>query len=233
MTRWSASCTPAGTAAFTPSSSTPSSTPPTSGAASRAPSSTSSSSRSRRPAASGCTSTTNLTWWRSTKTRAAFTQPLQAFSTSRARPHSRLIEAQTAEIGALYWGSYPAGEAGACEAESVADIAASFAGAYGTLLDAASLGAFVDGRLAAVVLTVRRLIWPDTPDGPFVIELFTSPERRRSHLAANLLQHVLIAAAAAGETTVGLRVRSDNTPALALYRSQGFDLFAPRSPLDE
>lgn len=133
---------------------------------------------------------------------------------------SRLTEAQTAEIGALYWWSYPAGEAGSSEAESVADIAASFAGAYGTLLDAASLGAFVDGRLAAVVLTVRRPIWPDTPDGPFVIELFTSPERRRSHLAASLLQQVLIVAAAAGETTVGLRVRSDNTPAIALYRSQ-------------
>lgn len=145
----------------------------------------------------------------------------------------QLTAAQTAEIGALYWRSYPAGAAGASEAESVVDIAASFAGAYGTLFDAASLGAFVDGRLAAVVLTVRRPVWPDKPDGPFVIELFTSPERRRSHLAANLLHQVLTVAAAAGETTVGLRVRSDNTPALALYRSQGFDLFASRAPLDE
>lgn len=45
----------------------------------------------------------------------------------------RLTAAQTAEIGALCWRSYPAGEAGASEAESVADIAASFAGVYGTL----------------------------------------------------------------------------------------------------
>jgi len=86
---------------------------------------------------------------------------------------------------------------------------------------------------AEIALTVRCAIWPDTPDGPFVIELFTSPERRRFHLAANLLHEVLIVAVAAGETTVGLRVRSDNTPALALYRSQGFDLFASRAPLDE
>lgn len=139
---------------------------------------------------------------------------------------SRLSPAQTTEIGALYWRSYPTGQAWALEAESVADIAASFAGAYSPLWDAASLGASVDGRLAAVVLTVRRPIWTDTPDGPFVIEVFTDPDRRRSHLAAHLLRRVLTVATAAGETTVGLRVGPDNAAALALYRSLGFRVFS-------
>lgn len=108
------------------------------------------------------------------------------------------------------------------EAEAVDDIATAFAGHYGPLWGATSLAAVVQDRIVAVVMTVRRPVWPDTPDGPFVIELFTDPTQRRAGLAAGLLHDVLTVAAAAGETTVGLRVRTDNTAARSLCRSLGF-----------
>jgi N-alpha-acetyltransferase 10/11 len=128
-------------------------------------------------------------------------------------------------LGRRYFDSYDPGVAGATVDEAIADIRAAFAGEYGELWPAASLVATSDeGGIAAAVQVVRRAPWPDTPDCPFVIELFTAPGHRRRGLARALLAGALTVA---GRREVALRVSADNRPALALYRDLGFRDWRP------
>jgi GNAT superfamily N-acetyltransferase len=123
-------------------------------------------------------------------------------------------------LGDLYFASYDPGEACATRGEAVADIRAAFAGEYGELWPEASLVATTaDGDPVAAVQVVRRAPWPDTPDCPFVIELFTARGHRRRGLGRTLI------AAALGVTRapMALRVAADNAAALALYRGLGFE----------
>ena len=84
--------------------------------------------------------------------------------------------------------------------------------------------------LAAAVLTVHRAPWEGTPACPFIVELFTSPAHRRRGLARIALTHTYNAALAAGATAIALRVATDNTPALSLYRDLGFASWNPPNP---
>lgn len=128
-------------------------------------------------------------------------------------------------LGRRYFDSYDPGVAGATVDEATADIRAAFGGEYGELWPAASLVATSgEGGIAAAVQVVRRAPWPDTPDCPFVIELFTAPEHRRRGLARALLAGVL---AVTDRREVALRVSADNGPALALYRDLGFRDWRP------
>ncbi len=65
---------------------------------------------------------------------------------------------------------------------------------------------------------VDQAPWPDTPDGPFVIELFTATLWRHSGVARTLLADSL--ARTGGRA--GLRVAEGNNPARRLYESYGF-----------
>ncbi|MFO7299252.1 MAG: GNAT family N-acetyltransferase [Actinomycetes bacterium] len=126
-----------------------------------------------------------------------------------------------AELGRLYFASYPPGVAGATAVEATADIEASWDGLYGELWEEASVVAEAD-RIVGALLTVRRAPWDDTPPGPFIIELFVDPGWRRRGVARELLRLCLLRLEEAGTGTVGLRVAADNTAALRLYGSLGF-----------
>ncbi len=55
-----------------------------------------------------------------------------------------------------------------------------------------------------------------------VRDLYVAPRCRRRGVARALLQHVAAAARAAGAARVSLQTEAENTPALALYASAGF-----------
>jgi ribosomal protein S18 acetylase RimI-like enzyme len=106
--------------------------------------------------------------------------------------------------------------------EAREELRVTFEGEYGPLDLSASPVAIVGEEPAASVLTVTGAPWPDTPPGPFIIEVMVHPNHRRKGLAAYLLKETARRLAAAGKETAALRVLSDNTGALRLYRSLGF-----------
>lgn len=130
-------------------------------------------------------------------------------------------------LGALYFSAYEPGVAGADVAEATADIEASFDGDYGELWPEASAVAIRHDQIVGAVLTVKEAPWDDTPKGPFIIELFVDREHRRQGIARLLISRCLDALHRAGAASVGLRVVSDNEPALRLYRSMGFATWEP------
>lgn len=126
-------------------------------------------------------------------------------------------------LGALYFHSYEPGQACASLAEATADIRAAFAGEYGELWPQASLVAVTaDRQIIAAIQIVKRAPWPDTPDCPFIIELFSARAHRRRGVARSLVLGALTVLANAGRPQLALRVSADNHPALHLYRSLGF-----------
>jgi len=134
-------------------------------------------------------------------------------------------------LGRLYFHSYEPGQACATLPEATADIRAAFAGDYGELWPEASLVAVTAQRdLVAAVQIVRRAPWPDTPDGPFAIELFTARDHRRRGLARGLLLGALHVVARDRQPRLALRVAADNHAALALYRELGFHDWRPAPP---
>jgi ribosomal protein S18 acetylase RimI-like enzyme len=127
------------------------------------------------------------------------------------------------QLGELYFHSYDPGRACATLPEAVADIRAAFAGDYGELWPAASLVATTaEQHVVAAIQVVGRAPWPDTPDCPFAIELFTARRHRRHGLARSLVLGALHVLARADRPELALRVAVDNHPALALYRRLGF-----------
>ncbi len=123
----------------------------------------------------------------------------------------------TVELGRLYFESYPPGVACDTEEEAIEDIKVTFEGEYGPLSLTNSFLAVAAGALVGAVLVVDRAPWPDTPDCPFIIELFTAPTWRRRGLAAALLTTCL-----QHPTPFALKVSPDNTPAIELYKTLGF-----------
>ncbi|MFC6156249.1 GNAT family N-acetyltransferase [Kribbella jiaozuonensis] len=123
--------------------------------------------------------------------------------------------ADTVELGHLYFASYDPGIAAESEQAALEDINLTFEGGYGVLSPTLSRLAWAGDQLVGALLTVERAPWPDTPDCPFIIELFTAPSHRRLGIARLLLNHC-------ADATVALRVEDNNLPALTLYRSAGF-----------
>lgn len=120
-----------------------------------------------------------------------------------------------AALARLYFEAYDPGVAAATEEEALEDINLTFEGGYGELAPDLSRLAWDDDQLAGALLVVERAPWPDTPDCPFIIELFTARSHRRRGVARLLL-------ASCSATTVALRVEDNNTPARSLYRASGF-----------
>ncbi|RZU12352.1 acetyltransferase (GNAT) family protein [Kribbella rubisoli] len=123
--------------------------------------------------------------------------------------------ADAVALGRLYFEAYEPGVAAESEQDALDDINLTFEDGYGVLSPALSLLAWADDQLVGALLVVERAPWPDTPDCPFIIELFTARSHRRRGIARLLLT------CCAG-TTVALRVDEGNAPALALYRDLGF-----------
>ncbi len=152
-----------------------------------------------------------------------------ARSEDNALPGGFLIRASTEEdvdqIGALYFLSYPSGDACATEHEAVAEVAASFGGEYGEYLSSASPVVVRGDELVAAVMTVRLAPWPDTPSCPFIIELFTHPVYRRLGLGTALLRSAARATASI-DRSIALRVDEQNGAARVLYDRLGFRRWA-------
>ncbi|MEV4261685.1 GNAT family N-acetyltransferase [Kribbella sp. NPDC049584] len=123
--------------------------------------------------------------------------------------------ADAVALGRLYFESYEPGVAAASEQDALDDINLTFEDGYGVLTPTLSRLAWADGRLVGALLVVERAPWPDTPDCPFIIELFTARSHRRLGIARLLLNQC-------SDVTVALRVQDDNASALALYYSAGF-----------
>jgi GNAT superfamily N-acetyltransferase len=131
--------------------------------------------------------------------------------------------ADVGALAALYLVSYPPTVGAATLQQAENEMAASFAGDFGVLwLDLSFVAVDGEQRLVAAIQVVRRAPWGHTPPGPFVIELFTSPAHRRQGLGRHLLIEALRGATESAETVIGLRVGSENTAAVALYRDLGF-----------
>ncbi|MGC4942013.1 GNAT family N-acetyltransferase [Kribbella sp. DT2] len=123
----------------------------------------------------------------------------------------------TEALGRTYFASYPPGIACATETEAIEDIRLTYAGEYGVLDLSTSRLAIHYNTIVAAALVVERAPWPDTPNCPFLIELFTLPTHRHQGIAQSLLTACLTPT-----TALALRVQDNNTPALTLYTRLNF-----------
>lgn len=129
-------------------------------------------------------------------------------------------EADIPALADLYRRAYDA--ASMTVSGAVAEMQSAFDGTWGALWPEASPSAWIGDQLVGVVQTVRRPSWDGTEDCPWIIEVFTDPEHRRSGFARALIGVACRVIAASNEPRVGLTVDDDNTPAISLYRSLGF-----------
>lgn len=134
-------------------------------------------------------------------------------------PVRPILERDLDAVGRLYAASYPSGEVGD-EAEAIADVRASWDGAYGAWLQECCLLAEQDGAPVAAILVVDAPPWDDVSEMVFIIDLFTDPTHRGHGLGGRLVRSAL-ASTEVGRI-VGLRVESDNEAAVHLYRKLGF-----------
>jgi len=136
-------------------------------------------------------------------------------------------EGDAGRLGRLYFDAgVPYANLAHAEA-AVEEILAFFRGEFGVFWPAASGVVEHDGRLVAALLAVHRAPWDDTPDGPFITDLFTDPGFRRRGLGRVLIARCLDAVHRSARGCAALRVESENTPAVRLYQSFGFRPYAP------
>jgi ribosomal protein S18 acetylase RimI-like enzyme len=136
-------------------------------------------------------------------------------------------EGDAGRLGQLYFDAgVPYANLAHAEA-AVEEILAFFRGEFGDFWPDASGVVEHDGRLVAALLAVHRAPWDDTPDGPFITDLFTDPGFRRRGLGRVLMARCLAAVHRSARQWVALRVESDNAPAVHLYRSFGFRPYSP------
>ncbi|WP_090768553.1 GNAT family N-acetyltransferase [Nonomuraea maritima] len=126
------------------------------------------------------------------------------------------------ELGRLYFESFPPGVACASLTEAVDEVRAAFKGEFGDLWIEASGVIESQDELVAAILVVHRAPWPDTPDCPFITDLYTAPSRRRQGFGRLLLANSLTMASTTDRPRLALRVESTNAPAVALYTSLAF-----------
>ena len=112
------------------------------------------------------------------------------------------------------------------------DMKSTFSGEDGDIWPEASPLIFKGDFLAGAILTVYKAPWAATPTCPFIINLMVDPGYRRKGLATLLLRQTAAVVAVDGATHMALRVLADNSSAVSLYRSLGFEawdgkLYAP------
>ncbi|MDO5619825.1 GNAT family N-acetyltransferase [Kocuria sp.] len=109
-----------------------------------------------------------------------------------------------------------------------------FAGEYGPFLPEASPVVLNDsGEIVAASLVVERRAGEGLPDAPYIFELFTDSAHRRQGLAERLVRESAFALKEAGHERVSLRIREDNSPALALYLTLDFNRWQQQAEDDE
>ena len=124
-------------------------------------------------------------------------------------------------LGRLYYDAH-AGLVHADVREAINEVCQAFAGEFGELWPEASGLVVHERQIVAAIFTVSRAPWADTPDCPFITDLFTDQRFRRQGLARALMARCLVAASSISRPEVALRVESDNKPAVRLYEAQGF-----------
>ncbi|WP_229083749.1 GNAT family N-acetyltransferase [Actinomyces urogenitalis] len=130
-----------------------------------------------------------------------------------------LSRQDVAAAGSLYFRSYPLGTV-ADEDEAIADVLAALDGEYGDYRPDLNLVCDgVDG-IVGCIMGVDSPPWPDVSDQVFIIDLFVDPRHRGQGIGRELLS-AFITNTPEGRA-IGLRVDSDNHPAIALYESVGF-----------
>jgi ribosomal protein S18 acetylase RimI-like enzyme len=137
-----------------------------------------------------------------------------------------LVEQDKVALAHVYFAAYPR-QIVSDRAEAVKEMERTFLGEYGSLDPAASPIAFYGDAMVASVMTVVEAPWEDTPPGPFIIEVMVHPAHRKRGLAEYLVCHAARELIQRGMETVALRVMSDNTSALNLYRKLGFAAWNP------
>jgi ribosomal protein S18 acetylase RimI-like enzyme len=130
--------------------------------------------------------------------------------------------ADAQRLGRLYFDSRVPGAAHASAADAIHEIRLSFQGEFGALWPQASGLVEHEGGPVAALLAVHRAPWHDTPDCPFITDLFTDRGFRRQGLARTLLTRCLTRASMIDRPRVALRVDSRNEAAIHLYESLGF-----------
>lgn len=130
--------------------------------------------------------------------------------------------ADSERLGRLYFDCQVPGADLGDVAEAIGEIRGYFKGEFGEFWPEASGVVETGGQLLAALLAVHRAPWDDTPDCPFITDLFTDPGYRRDGFARALMIRCLTEASATSRPRVALRVDSGNTPALRLYESLGF-----------
>lgn len=109
-----------------------------------------------------------------------------------------------------------------------------FDGEYGPFLPEASPVVEDDnGEIVAASLVVQRRAGEGLPDAPYIFELFTHSAHRRKGLAERLVRQSAAALKDSGHDRVSLRIREDNSPALALYLTLDFNRWQPEAEDDE
>lgn len=109
---------------------------------------------------------------------------------------------------------------GETEEDALVEVLATLSGAHGPYLEDASRLVEIDGRLASATLVIR---WHGLP---FVAFTMTAAASKRRGLARACLLGIMRTLHDAGETHLRLLVTVDNTAAVSLYRSLGFDFEA-------
>lgn len=113
-------------------------------------------------------------------------------------------------------------------------VASLFDGEYGTFLPEASPVVLNEqGEIVAASLVVERRAGDGLPDAPYIFELFTHSAHRRQGLAERLVRESAGALKEAGHERVSLRIREDNSPALALYLTLDFNRWQQEAENDE
>ncbi|WP_026555030.1 GNAT family N-acetyltransferase [Arthrobacter sp. 35W] len=158
-------------------------------------------------------------------TLIARTAPLER----ELKTSTRTVEqADTRPIGELYFSAYDPGLAGESLEAAIENMGASLTGKYGKFLPKAShVSLDDDGHIIAAVLVVEKAVGDDTPDAPFIFELFTDREFRRRGLAEDLVLSAMDSLFNAGYEEVALSVDSNNAAAIALYLSLDFHRWSP------
>lgn len=163
-------------------------------------------------------------------TLIARTAPLERELKIEAR---EATEADIPRLGELYFSAYDPGVASESLDAAVADIHATFAGKYGPYMPLASPVALNgQGEIIAAIMVVERSVQKDTPEAPFIIELFTDRSHRRQGLAEELVIACMDRLFHAGYHEVALRVDSENSAAMALYLSLDFQRWYPEEAED-
>lgn len=109
-----------------------------------------------------------------------------------------------------------------------------FEGEYGSFLPEASPVVLNDnGEIVAASLVLERRVGDSLPNAPYIFELFTHSAYRRQGLAESLVRQSAAALHGAGHERVSLRIREDNSPALALYLTLDFNRWLPEVEMDD